>query len=77
MVLREFPSSLVSEDDLDLIHDQYINIPLTAISILVVIFVLPLKRVKGNHKLRFKQIDYLGCATMFIASILILLPISW
>lgn len=77
MVLREFPSPLVSEDDLDLIHDQYINIPLTAISILVVIFVLPLKRVKGNHKLRFKQIDYLGCATMFIASILILLPISW
>ncbi|KAJ5223824.1 hypothetical protein N7468_008366 [Penicillium chermesinum] len=55
----------------------YINIPITAVSILVVIFFLPLKRVKGNRKLRFKQIDYLGCVTMFIASVLILLPISW
>ncbi|KAJ5651367.1 uncharacterized protein N7484_005090 [Penicillium longicatenatum] len=55
----------------------YINIPLTGISILVVLLVLPLKRVKGDMKVRFKQIDYLGCVTMLIAAILILLPISW
>ncbi|KAJ5645978.1 hypothetical protein N7490_002350 [Penicillium lividum] len=55
----------------------YINIPLTGISILVVLLVLPLKRVKGDMKARFKQIDYLGCITMLIAAVLILLPISW
>lgn len=56
---------------------QYINIPLTSISILVVLLVLPLKRVKGDMMVRFKQIDYLGCLTMLIAAVLILLPISW
>ncbi|KAJ5729429.1 uncharacterized protein N7483_003937 [Penicillium malachiteum] len=55
----------------------YINIPLTSISILVVLLVLPLKRVKGNVKARFKQIDYLGCITMIISAVLILVPISW
>lgn len=56
---------------------KYINIPLTSISILVVAFVLPLKRVKGDVKGKLKKIDYLGCATMLISAILILLPISW
>ncbi|KAJ5814831.1 hypothetical protein N7474_006608 [Penicillium riverlandense] len=55
----------------------YINIPLTGISIFVVAFVLPLKRVKGDVKGKLKKIDYLGCATMLISAILILLPISW
>ncbi|KAJ5606312.1 hypothetical protein N7510_009093 [Penicillium lagena] len=55
----------------------YINIPLTSISIFVVAFVLPLKRVKGDVKGKLKKIDYLGCATMLISAILILLPISW
>ncbi|KAJ5113693.1 hypothetical protein N7456_002227 [Penicillium angulare] len=55
----------------------YINIPLTGISMLVVLFVLPLKRVKGDVKVRFKQIDYLGCITMLIAAVLILIAISW
>ncbi|KAJ5641162.1 hypothetical protein N7528_000787 [Penicillium herquei] len=55
----------------------YINIPLISISILVVLLVLPLKRVKGNVKARFKQVDYLGSITMIISAVLILVPISW
>ncbi|KAH8669069.1 putative tetracycline efflux protein [Xylariales sp. PMI_506] len=55
----------------------YINIPLTSIAILVVTFVLPLKRVKGDVKSKLAKIDYLGCAIMVSSALLILLPLSW
>lgn len=56
---------------------KYINIPLTSIAILVVTFVLPLKRPKGSAMEKLKKIDYLGCVTMLGSALLILLPLSW
>ncbi|ORY25555.1 major facilitator superfamily domain-containing protein [Naematelia encephala] len=55
----------------------YINLPLTVLSILVVTFLLPLKRVHGGVRRKLKQIDYLGCALTLIWTILVLLPLSW
>ncbi len=43
----------------------------------VVILVLPLKRVEGDVKTKLKQVDYLGCLIMLTSAILILLPLSW
>jgi hypothetical protein len=43
----------------------------------VVVFVLPLKRVKGNVKDKLKKIDYIGCVLMLASAVLILIPLSW
>lgn len=43
----------------------------------VVVFVLPLKRVKGNVKDKLKKIDYMGCVLMLASAVLILIPLSW
>ena len=56
---------------------QYINIPLSAIAMVIVTFALPLKKVQGNSMDKIKQIDGWGCFISFAASIAILLPISW
>jgi MFS family permease len=55
----------------------WINVPLTAISCLVVIFLLPLKRKKGDVIGKLKRIDYLGTLLVLAWAVLILLPISW
>ncbi|PSR76213.1 major facilitator superfamily domain-containing protein [Coniella lustricola] len=55
----------------------YINIPLTSIAILVVAFVLPLKKPTGSAMEKLKKIDYLGCVTMLASALLVLLPLSW
>lgn len=46
-------------------------------ALIAIAFVLPLKKVEGDHMKKLKQIDGLGCAISFAASILILIPISW
>jgi hypothetical protein len=56
---------------------QYINLPLTALALIMVLFGLPLKRVDGDLKQKLKQIDYLGSFLMLSSLTLILLPISW
>ncbi|EPE05235.1 mfs general substrate transporter [Ophiostoma piceae UAMH 11346] len=55
----------------------YINLPLTVISILVAVFLLPLKHVTGDIRLKLRQIDYMGSMLLLAASVLILLPVSW
>lgn len=56
---------------------QYINLPLTALSMLVVIFFLPLKHVKGNIRDKLRKVDYYGSGLTLAWAILILLAISW
>ncbi|CDZ98057.1 Tetracycline resistance protein TetB/drug resistance transporter [Phaffia rhodozyma] len=55
----------------------WINIPLTAISVIVVIFVLPLKRVQGSWKEKIGRIDYAGAGLTLAGTTVFLLPISW
>ncbi|KAH8673390.1 major facilitator superfamily domain-containing protein [Xylariales sp. PMI_506] len=55
----------------------YISIPLSAVAMVIIAFALPLKKVEGNAMEKIKKIDGWGCLVSFMASIAILLPISW
>ncbi|CAK7237476.1 hypothetical protein SCUCBS95973_009972 [Sporothrix curviconia] len=55
----------------------YISIPLTVVSMIIVTFGLPLKRVKADTEKKLKQIDGIGCLISFAASVLIIIPLSW
>lgn len=48
-----------------------------AIGMVVVVFALPLKAVKGDIKSKLKKIDYGGSALTLAWAVLILLPLSW
>lgn len=58
-------------------HGQYINLPMIAIGMIVCVFALPLKAVKGDIKSKLKKIDYGGSALTLAWAVLILLPLSW
>ncbi|OAA65648.1 efflux pump antibiotic resistance protein [Niveomyces insectorum RCEF 264] len=55
----------------------YVNIPLISVSIGVALFGLPLKHVAGDIRRKLGQIDYTGSFLLLMASVLILLPVSW
>ncbi|ORY34961.1 putative tetracycline efflux protein [Naematelia encephala] len=55
----------------------YINIPLTCITIIVVVFLLPQKPLHGNMKARLKKVDYLGSIVVFASVLLIMIALSW
>ncbi|CAK7232653.1 hypothetical protein SCUCBS95973_008331 [Sporothrix curviconia] len=55
----------------------YISIPLSGVAMIIVAFVLPLKKVEGNTWEKIRKIDGYGCLVSFAASVAILLPISW
>jgi hypothetical protein len=57
--------------------EQYINLPMIAIGMIVCVFALPLKAVKGDIKSKLKKIDYGGSALTLAWAVLILLPLSW
>jgi hypothetical protein len=48
-----------------------------AIGMVVCVFALPLKAVKGDIKSKLKKIDYGGSALTLAWAVLILLPLSW
>lgn len=48
-----------------------------AIAMIVCIFALPLKAVKGDIRSKLKKIDYGGSALTLAWAVLILLPLSW
>ena len=86
MVLREFaPLHLpprhprLQADSLIIVltHVQWINLPLTFASALIVIFLLPLKHVTGSYKTKIKQIDYYGSIITLGGCIALLIPLSW
>ncbi|CAI2165954.1 13712_t:CDS:10 [Funneliformis geosporum] len=55
----------------------YINIPLGAITIVAIIFLLRIPRPKGSLIQKIKRIDYLGTIVMTFTIIAFLLPLSW
>ncbi|OCF31076.1 tetracycline efflux protein [Kwoniella heveanensis BCC8398] len=55
----------------------YINLPLTAASMVVVVFFLPLRRVKGSIWGKLKKLDYYGSLLTLAWASLILIALSW
>ena len=55
----------------------YINLPLTGLAIVVIIFLLPLRRVKGSMAEKLKKVDWYGSVLTLAWAILVLLAISW
>lgn len=48
------------------------NLPIGAVALLLLVFLLPSKPVTGSWKLKLKQIDWLGCALVMTSLVLIL-----
>ena len=67
----------VSALDITAPDTQYIDIPLSVGSILIVFFLLPIKRVIGSMREKLLKIDYLGAVLMTTSAILIMIPLSW
>ncbi|RSH92821.1 hypothetical protein EHS25_008267 [Saitozyma podzolica] len=55
----------------------YINLPLTCASIVVIIFLLPLRRVRGGMVEKLKKLDWYGGVLTIAWAVLILLAFSW
>ncbi|KAF9100467.1 hypothetical protein BGX29_006542 [Mortierella sp. GBA35] len=55
----------------------FINLPIGAITLAVVIKLLRLPHVKGSFKDKVKRIDFLGALTLVIGLVLILLVLNW
>lgn len=50
---------------------------MTAVSIVLVFFLLPLRRVKGSVIKKIRQVDFLGSALTLAWAVLVLLALSW
>ena len=55
----------------------YLNLPLSAISMVVIIFLLPLRRVKGGIWQKLKILDWYGSILTIAWAVLVLLGLSW
>ena len=55
----------------------YINLPLGAITICAIVFLLRIPRTKGSLLQKLKRIDYFGTITVVGATIAFLLPLNW
>ncbi|TFK32425.1 MFS general substrate transporter [Crucibulum laeve] len=55
----------------------WISVPTSLIAIVVVMFVLPLKRVEGDIRRKLLAIDYLGAGLTLGGCTLIILPLIW
>ncbi|RUP46018.1 hypothetical protein BC936DRAFT_147448 [Jimgerdemannia flammicorona] len=55
----------------------YINLPLGAITVVTIIFLLRLRGPTGSWKDKMGRIDYWGTVTLVAAIVLILLPLNW
>ncbi|KAI9592674.1 major facilitator superfamily domain-containing protein [Syncephalis fuscata] len=55
----------------------YINLPVGAITILVIIFALHLPPVPGSSKTKLRRIDWLGSFLIIATNTTLLLPTSW
>jgi hypothetical protein len=56
---------------------QYINLPLTVASIIIIIFLLPLRRVKGDILPKLRQLDFYGSILTLAWAVLVLIALSW
>ncbi|GAA5831942.1 hypothetical protein JCM3766R1_000164 [Sporobolomyces carnicolor] len=55
----------------------WINLPLSAVCITVIFFLLPLKPVTGSWKVKLRQIDYGGSLLCMAGSTLVILSLNW
>eukprot|EP01112_Ceratiomyxa_fruticulosa_P007317 TRINITY_DN1896_c0_g1_i1.p1 TRINITY_DN1896_c0_g1~~TRINITY_DN1896_c0_g1_i1.p1 ORF type:complete len:572 (-),score=128.02 TRINITY_DN1896_c0_g1_i1:164-1879(-) len=55
----------------------YINLPIGAVTVVVISFLLKLKSPKGNILEKLKRIDYFGAFTLIPAVVALLLATSW
>ncbi|KAG0200127.1 hypothetical protein BGX28_006707 [Mortierella sp. GBA30] len=55
----------------------FINLPIGAITIAAVIFLLHLPHTKGSFKDKIKRVDFLGSLSLVCGLVLILLPLNW
>ncbi|GBC02629.1 hypothetical protein RclHR1_04720001 [Rhizophagus clarus] len=55
----------------------YINLPLGAITVVIVIFLLHIPRPKGSLLQKLKRIDYSGTVIAVASTIALLLPLNW
>lgn len=54
-----------------------LNLPLTVITTLCAIFLMPLKKVEGDWKLKLKAIDFLGVLLALGATTCLILGLTW
>lgn len=55
----------------------YINLPVGAVAITVVVLYLHLPPTQGSMSEKFKRIDFLGTAILICGTICLLLPLQW
>ncbi|KAF9196328.1 hypothetical protein BGZ49_002837 [Haplosporangium sp. Z 27] len=55
----------------------YINLPIGAITMIAVFKLLHLPYSRGSLSDKIKRIDFLGCLTLVIGLVLVLLPLNW
>ncbi|KAM0750320.1 MFS general substrate transporter [Meredithblackwellia eburnea MCA 4105] len=55
----------------------WINLPIGAVTILLLVFFLPLMGVKGEMRQKLLQIDYVGAVLTIIGAGLIIFPLNW
>ncbi len=67
--------SAISEDSWRWIFR--LNLPLTAICTLCVLFFMPLRKVTGDWKLKLKAIDFVGAALALAGTAVVLLGLTW
>ncbi|WVQ70952.1 hypothetical protein IAR50_000477 [Cryptococcus sp. DSM 104548] len=55
----------------------YINLPITSISIIIIIFLLPLRRVRGSMWGKIKKLDFWGSLLTLAWAVPFLIALSW
>lgn len=55
----------------------YITLPFTCLSLVVIFFVLPLRKVHGSVTEKLKKVDYLGAILTLVWAMLVILALSW
>jgi MFS family permease len=54
-----------------------LNLPLTALTTLCVLFFMPLRKVTGDWKLKLKAIDFVGASLALAGTAVLLLGLTW
>lgn len=54
-----------------------LNLPLTCLCAVAVLFVMPLKKVSGSWKEKVSRVDYFGCCLTLCGSVLFMLGLTW
>ncbi|OAA60867.1 Major facilitator superfamily domain, general substrate transporter [Cordyceps fumosorosea ARSEF 2679] len=54
-----------------------LNLPLTILTTCCVVFIMPLKRVQGDWRVKLKAVDFIGIALSFAGMIAIILGLTW